>query len=543
MRYVILSVVFVLASSWAMAQAYDPYLAAAEAKVIVIRGEAEDVIATNNDLRPKSRLPVWVIDAMKRIVGTATAALDDIQRVAITGTGAQVGCTGSSPKWASSADYASVNTCVSGATAGDTITVSGNATWTSTLTFTRGVNLVGSGTPIITGQRNLIYWTPDSAARTAHDTLKITGFTFDGNNATSADTGSTGLIRVASTTTDYVNLVITNNTLKNTAARGLYFSGRIYGVMGGNTFDRIGIILSPFGGDVLSWDNETQAYGVAQNFYVEDNLIQWSSDQAVGFTGWIESGNGGRVVVRYNTWDFTNLVTVDTNIWDAHGLQSMQNAKDLNNCGYDGYGACDPTLKTCQQHSTMVSEYYGNKLYNSSNAAKNLMSHRGGWQIMFNNTYVAASGTSSLYYSQYSCDSCADTGTYTQHVDRTYNWGNFSGTGSTRMSMTKNLDFCESAVGSPYTITANRDYFTDVVPTFDGTSGVGAGTLAARPATCTAGSGTGVGYWATDQSTTDMSTQTGRNPSTPISGTLYRCSATNTWTAEFTPYTYPHPSR
>jgi len=33
----------------------------------------------------------------------------------------------------------------------------------------------------------------------------------------------------------------------------------------------------------------------------------------------------------------------------------------------------------------------------------------------------------------------------------------------------------------------------------------------------------------------------GKNPTTPISGTLYKCTATNTWTAYYTPYAYPHP--
>jgi len=64
---------------------------------------------------------------------------------------------------------------------------------------------------------------------------------------------------------------------------------------------------------------------------------------------------------------------------------------------------------------------------------------------------------------------------------------------------------------------------------FDGTTGMGFGTLANRPTTCTTNpneSGGGVGYFATDQG---------------AQGTLYQCSATNTWTVWYTPYTYPHP--
>jgi len=80
-------------------------------------------------------------------------------------------------------------------------------------------------------------------------------------------------------------------------------------------------------------------------------------------------------------------------------------------------------------------------------------------------------------------------------------------------------------------VAANRDYYQQFgtygeAGTFNGTAGVGEGLLSARPSTCTAGPGgntPGVGYWATD-------TQT-----------LYVCTATNTWSTYYQPYTYPHP--
>ncbi len=100
----------------------------------------------------------------------------------------------------------------------------------------------------------------------------------------------------------------------------------------------------------------------------------------------------------------------------------------------------------------------------------------------------------------------------------------------------------------PNRIQANRDYYWDsdgspqISPTspFDGTSGVGWGTLANRPTTCTPG----VAYWATDQGSWNTSSS---NPygvqQNGADGVLYKCTAPNTWTLYYTPYTYPHPLR
>lgn len=82
----------------------------------------------------------------------------------------------------------------------------------------------------------------------------------------------------------------------------------------------------------------------------------------------------------------------------------------------------------------------------------------------------------------------------------------------------------------------NRDVFVDNA-NFTGATGTGFGLAASRPATCTAGPGGtygtsptgsyGVAYFATDANSGN--------------GELYVCTAPNTWTAVYQPYTYPHP--
>ncbi len=83
-----------------------------------------------------------------------------------------------------------------------------------------------------------------------------------------------------------------------------------------------------------------------------------------------------------------------------------------------------------------------------------------------------------------------------------------------------------------YVENINQVLQTNSTTPFNGTAtiGFGHGTLANRPTTCT----TGVGYWATDQGNWNQSGSGGQ-------GQLYVCTATNTWTLSYTPYTYPHP--
>jgi hypothetical protein len=74
------------------------------------------------------------------------------------------------------------------------------------------------------------------------------------------------------------------------------------------------------------------------------------------------------------------------------------------------------------------------------------------------------------------------------------------------------------AAYEPTVLAANRDYYMETSP-FTGAVGTGTGSLSNRPAACT----TNVAYWGTD------------------TNTLYKCVAPNTWSAFYTPYTYPHP--
>ena len=222
---------------------------------------------------------------------------------------------------AASASYEDVSAAVVAASPGDTVLVpAGSATWGSTLTITRGIVLQGAGIDqtTITGQLIFIRWTPDVTALANHETLTIKGFTFDGNDSTTEQLGYAGLLTVACPNyqASRVNIVIMNNKFKNTTATGIYNVGVTYGVVALNTFDRVRMPIRQFnvygigavsGADGYpAWSTLVQEYGTERNIYFEDNTIQFSSAPANPDPGWLETGMGGRIAVRYNTWNLAN---------------------------------------------------------------------------------------------------------------------------------------------------------------------------------------------------------------------------------------------
>jgi hypothetical protein len=114
-------------------------------------------------------------------------------------------------------------------------------------------------------------------------------------------------------------------------------------------------------------------------------------------------------------------------------------------------------------------------------------------------------------------DPVAPTGWVSNTLDPVYEWNDTVTGTAYNTSITAN---------GTNRLIANRDFYYDQKASFNGTVGTGEGLLAARPNTCTSGPGgntPGVAYWATD------------------ANTLYICNPTNTWTASYRPYTYPHP--
>jgi hypothetical protein len=414
---------------------------------------------------------------------------------------------------AASCSYSDVSTAVMRASARDTVIVpAGICSWANTLAITTGINLIGSGignTVIKNGIAShvaLITYRPTSYK--VNDPFRISGFTFDlGRNGGGIELGISNKNAPFPVQT---RIRIDHNRFTNApnlTYQAIWDFGGMYGAVDNNIFDGIGYPVrhSPQVGGASWWDNFTMTFGASNDhLYFEDNIFDVET--------FADCQYSGRYLYRYNT------ITVNMDqypFFDMHGNQSSGGRT----------GAVDG------MYSCFGGEIYGNDIRAGSSEV-NFLDQRGGKALVFYNNVATSSSVMFIKVREENPDSEEPTtSTQPQHVSNSFFWNN-----------RKNLNQSLLAVYPTQLIgdipLANRDFWAQG-DTFNGTSGVGCGTLASRPSTCT----TGVGYWATNQSCSDLTGLVGANPTTPISGTLYKCTATNTWTAYYTPYTYPHPLR
>lgn len=453
-------------------------------------------------------------------------------------------------------DQTAVQNAISAATYGDTIEVcSGSATWSATsqgctgnsmLCIKKGIVLRGAtgGTNIkLSGSApyGAICYEPDATSISNDTPFEFTRFIIDSDNVRYPE----GMLDVRNSGTAVISKVnIHDNVFKNNSSEVIVINGPVYGVAYSNTFIDCETVIKVEGGNSRSWDLGHREYGTKNNFFFEDNISTCTTAKSCGaFT----AGQGGSLVVRYNTTDLGKQL-LDGNQWhDLHGLQSMTDKSGGVQCGYSPFNvadSCQPMVKSCSEWSQVKTEWYGNiytNFYNPYSTPQEWMRHRGSWMLMFNNSISGTGHMPLPDIYQYSCDSCASSGSYSQHVQNTYVWNNIGQNEGNRPIYVLQ-DNCKSyATGSPYAITENVDFwnYNASCTASSCTAGIGVGPTV--PAgTCT----TGVGYWVTNYSAptsppgtlADMKTYT-------QAGVLYKCTATNVWTPYYRPYTYPHPLR
>jgi hypothetical protein len=408
-----------------------------------------------------------------------------------------------------------VQAAIDAAAAGDTVTVpAGSCTWDTSLSITKGVILQGAGTSstIITSNLTAANYTDylityQIAVPATDGMVDISGFKFDSNSK------GGGILVLNLSSTAIYNLRIHGNIFTRSdythgsyeKHASIYSLGNVFGLVDNNYFiDNYKDIV------VLGYDSESWAdfpasgnMGTNKYLYVENNSSTVGATWAAGsnrdlFLG--ESGQGARFVSRYNTIDCT-YCTNGTSIWDFHG--------DTLNRG------------------VVAGEIYNELVTSSGNAVSQEYAsfrQRGGVAIVFNNSQqygTDADRTSYRIEEEYgTCtngggcpDGYAGTCTGGDVVNNSYYWG------STNQRNGQHIGFL--SVDTFNCFSEQVEYWSDTQDNTHTASTYFTKDVAASRnlTTCTAQDV----YWETDAKK------------------LYRCTATNTWTQIYTPYTCPHP--
>ena len=469
---------------------------------------------------------------------------------------AEAACSGSSPTFtAASPALANIQACVALAAGSDTINVpAGSVNWGGgTLSLTKGVQIIGAGIGNTVITNGSISYIPASANWAANYYFRLSGFSLLGaGNAGNACNVVVGcapiLLDCGCATTLQTNIRVDHNRISNWSDKGLLNYGS-RGVIDHNTFDSTLYVMRVGWGDHgLCGGHSGDGYGAGQwqwsqfgpfvygnintALYLEDNVIDNTGSGLIVTDG----DEGGSYVFRYNTITGNN----NGQWYDLHA--------------HPGDGGDWPTRG---------GEIYGNSMPQAGNALKEQGAGR--TLVFFNTGFTNTSNIQNTGIRYYQGDGCIQDSTWgdgltgiKMQVNNSYAWGNRStATGPLGNALIladgssqQGVQICNGRQSEKF----NESVWIDNTSWTPGqalTTGMAMGTLANRPTTCTPGTA----YWATNQSTTNLTGMGGAAPSTPISGTLYQCSnvaygphgydptagTANTWVTLFTPAPYPHP--
>jgi hypothetical protein len=469
---------------------------------------------------------------------------------------------------ATSCSSSAVQSAINSASTGDTVSVpAGTCTWTSAVNINKTVTLLGattcSGWPLTCTDRTIINTSVQairvSSSSSAFVTLGGLTLNMSGGDPNNGGIAFSGTEFTVSFRFHHSHVVITGSA----GMVGAIANWGTYGVM-----DHLLIDNSASSNHTMSiqgdWANagfiawqKPLSFGTNNAMYVEDSVFNLANQT----DGLIDGFTGGRLVFRNNIVIFTGSSNGADSLGfhgtDSGSYRSFFSAEIYNNTFTNN--ASGPLTALRLRGGTAVmygNTFNGTKGWNGANL-QNYRADGGGntsqwgncngtnWKLMSIDPTTSAGRTNSASGTVFWCAINRDTpatsnttcsaltpgDTATAYFD-----GNPDGSGAPGSACrdnpgrthnqalapvyvwmnTPNLSVSSSDAASY--IVANRDYYAHTT-SFTGASGVGSGTFASRPSTCTVG----VGFWATDRST------------------LYQCGASNTWTTYYAPYTYPHP--
>lgn len=480
---------------------------------------------------------------------------------------AYAACSGSSPTWtAANATRTEVAACVTSASSGDTINVpSGTSTWASDIELpnTKDLTIIGativscSGTAGTTGY---------SCSATDNTVLTCSGtcFVFD-TTRTQRISGFTMTMTSGSRLVD-----------NGTPTTGKYFRLDHNHIIGAESFTQIWMGAGNSG---------THIQGVIDHNRVEDaafrpigTFYQWDEgDGSEQHQLWAEQvafgGGRDRVYIESNHFshDAGGIQSSDSNYGGRYVYRFNVNDSGFHNSEVHGMQG--------ENRGSQHTEIYYNVITTTSGCSGGTTNFRGGTGVIFSNYQAVAcsygvdftidrseydegagnfgtvkecsdggvtgadgdspSGVDQKTASQngWRCRDQVGTwydasqwqhtpsfGSWNQVQHPVYLWSNMTGASAMDISVNTQGDIENKIV-------VNREFYCDDGHSAGCANGVRVGTYANLPGTCT----TGMAYWATDRGKWRKDTS-----GSAADGVLYRCTATNTWTAYYIPYQYPH---
>jgi len=235
---------------------------------------------------------------------------------------------------ADSTSRSAVAAAISSANTGDTVVVpAGTSTWTSQIQFNKEIYLIGAGID----ETVIIYDGTSTSTPSDYvflisadqdNPIRISGFTFDGNNEMAG-------ISISGVAGKCTKLRIDNNKFTKCTSRAISVREYVYGVIDHNEF------YSNATTDIVFYGDSDEAYtrpvelGTANALYIEDNLFVYeTSPLNPGAAHAVASNDGSRYVFRYNTIE-SYVTGAPGSPVDVHGLCSGGNRGSFS---YEIYG-------------------------------------------------------------------------------------------------------------------------------------------------------------------------------------------------------------
>ncbi len=214
-------------------------------------------------------------------------------------------------RMSASAALADVTVAVNAAADGDTVSIpAGSVTWSGTLTVTKGITIQGAGigaTNITAGAAiTLIQFNPGS-----DKAFRLTGVTLNGGTYTVDINGSTNGSYVLD------KFRIDHNSF-NTNTTSIHAGGWLEGLIDHNQFLNANRGILVQGDNNYAWAR-TIAAGTSHALFIEDNTWTITNAGGAGLNECVYHQEGGRTVIRYNTFDASTYTADNAYFLDSHG--------------------------------------------------------------------------------------------------------------------------------------------------------------------------------------------------------------------------------